>query len=329
MALAEELERLAQLHRDGDLTDDEYAAAKRQLLASEAATPQRKETDRAAAPAPAPAPQEAPAAPQQPVPASPSPPPAPPSLQQPPPAPARSHLPGPGDSRGEDRRQLALLPYRPESVDALAKWIVWGLWAFVGLTLVVGALLAYAAVKNAHWETLGTETALDASMAADDWYFNGYLASVVLFLIIGAAIIAWMWRIHAQLQATSNEPMRYSRGWVIFGWVIPVAFLFIPYRIVKDFVAKARAEDARPLLWWLAFVASVIAAAASSELWELENYNAAYATSAIEHVADIVAATALIQIVRSVTARQVSPDAAASGARHMPLSEMPPPARTY
>lgn len=289
MSLSEELDRLARLHRDGDLDDQEFARAKRHLLGAP--------TD---------------ASPASPVPAA-------DRASSARPSPDRTaHLPGDtaspspsraasrGSSRDESQAVAdARVPYAPRGIRALADWLIGMLWLYNAIAAVLGVLLAIAYFRNVTWEAGGGDAALSASAAADDTFLSGYALHVVVYLAIGTLLIVWLWRMYAQIRALSGEPMRYRRGWVIAAWFVPLANLVVPYQLVKDLVAKSgRPLAGVTLPWWLGFVSSVVLASAASEAYSAEAYTASYALYGLELLARAMSASALIQIVRHLTTAQ-------------------------
>jgi hypothetical protein len=57
-----------------------------------------------------------------------------------------------------------------------------------------------------------------------------FVISGVLALLTGVLFVAWLWRAYGQ----ATGPRSYGRGWVLFGWLCPIANLWIPPRVVHE-----------------------------------------------------------------------------------------------
>ncbi|MFI0960565.1 DUF4328 domain-containing protein [Streptomyces sp. NPDC021080] len=99
-------------------------------------------------------------------------------------------------------------------------------------------------------------------LVADMWFGNvlgwwkGTTVATVLLLMI------WMTSMRDLAERLWPEGQRRRRAWLFFGWVVPVADLFVPKMIVNDLWAAAepaaRRRRGHPLLtvWWLFAVAA-------------------------------------------------------------------------
>ncbi len=93
---------------------------------------------------------------------------------------------------------------------------------------------------------------------------------IALFVLTGFAFITWLALAYANLGALHLEP-RYSVGWAVGGWFVPVLGLWRPKQVVDDVwrsVDARRGDDGmgtppRSLLvgtWWFVWIAAFIAA---------------------------------------------------------------------
>ena len=75
----------------------------------------------------------------------------------------------------------------------------------------------------------------------------------VLNLIIAAVFLTWFYRARRNA-ARLAWPQRWSPGWAIGGWFVPIGLLWIPYQVMADiWRASLPAEAWRPWLpagWW-------------------------------------------------------------------------------
>jgi hypothetical protein len=61
-------------------------------------------------------------------------------------------------------------------------------------------------------------------------YADVFVISGMLAMITGVLFVSWLWRAHGQ----SLDPHRYGRAWVVGSWLLPVANLWVPPRLVHD-----------------------------------------------------------------------------------------------
>lgn len=79
-----------------------------------------------------------------------------------------------------------------------------------------------------------------------------FLATVVVFLV---------WFYEARVSAErSGWPQRRARGWTFWGWVIPIADLWIPFQIMRDIWRASLPPSSRskaawlPSVWWISWL---------------------------------------------------------------------------
>ncbi len=60
------------------------------------------------------------------------------------------------------------------------------------------------------------------------------LLTLIPYLLLGIFFVIWMKRAYDNLYHSGTENLRYTSGWAIAGWFIPLANLVIPYRIIKE-----------------------------------------------------------------------------------------------
>jgi hypothetical protein len=97
------------------------------------------------------------------------------------------------------------------------------------------------------------------------------LALLILYVLSAVAFLVWIQRSYARLAARGIIGLRYTPITAVIWFLVPVAFLFVPRRVVTELwhanplPAGARLERRRrvPMLvavWWTAFVAFAISA---------------------------------------------------------------------
>ena len=96
---------------------------------------------------------------------------------------------------------------------------------------------------------------------------GGLLTTYLGCAAAGVVVIMWLWRARAYAAAVATAPQRWSNGWVIAGWLVPVANLWVPAAVVSD-VARASAGEADPQadrlraivpFWWASWLGAWVA----------------------------------------------------------------------
>ena len=189
------------------------------------------------------------------------------------------------------------------NASGLAQAARWALYAdalvraaAVALTLVQGPEQAYF---NRFAETFGIILLL----------IN--LGSLILFLI-------WFYRANANVRAMGADGLMGSPGLSVGWFFIPIAFLFMPYVVVRDtWKASAAPRDWQgqptpplPGFWWAAFLTTYLVASFSFHL-ALDRFDDALGAVAmldlISNGAGVVANLLGAMLVQKIQALQVSP----------------------
>ncbi|MEO5875625.1 MAG: DUF4328 domain-containing protein [Streptosporangiaceae bacterium] len=92
-------------------------------------------------------------------------------------------------------------------------------------------------------------------------YSDVFVISGALAGITGLLFVTWLWRAHAQ----APGPIRYGRGWTVGGWLVPLANLWVPPRLVHDiWISSGRYQMAQRhgvglviIAWWTALLSSI------------------------------------------------------------------------
>ncbi|MFE0510777.1 DUF4328 domain-containing protein [Streptomyces sp. NPDC058964] len=147
------------------------------------------------------------------------------------------------------------------SQDRLARWTYGMLACFVLLTVaaVVAGWHKYQVLLALPLERSDDGAALGR---ADMWFGNltGWLQAA--FLATALMFILWLDSMRSLAETVWPQGQRRHRAWVFFGWLIPLAQLFIPKMFINDLWAAAEPATRRrrgtPLLtaWWLAVLAA-------------------------------------------------------------------------
>ncbi|MEU6256255.1 DUF4328 domain-containing protein [Streptomyces sp. NPDC047043] len=132
------------------------------------------------------------------------------------------------------------------------------------VVLVAFALVTFAAGLTA-WQkyrmlagTLTPGPYVDNPLVEVDTYFRnlmGWRTGLLVLALLQFSI--WLADMRDVADALWREGQRRRRGWLVFGWVIPLAQLFVPKMFINDLWAASRPASQRrrghPLLtvWWL------------------------------------------------------------------------------
>jgi hypothetical protein len=113
---------------------------------------------------------------------------------------------------------------------------------------------------------------VDNPLVGADTYFRnlmGWRTALLLMALFQFSI--WLANMRDIADVLWRQGQRRRRAWLIFGWVIPVAQLFIPKMFVNDLWAAGRPEPQRrrghPLLtaWWLSVLVAANAYSDASD----------------------------------------------------------------
>ena len=141
---------------------------------------------------------------------------------------------------------------------AVLQWIFasWVVFAGVGIVFrVIERLLLNRAARNVF-------SVSRADVLASDHRIDTFTVVQIAALVVTAVVfIIWFHRAYQQVRALGGE-MRYSDGWAIGSWFIPIAGLWIPKKLANDIwwgssPPEERAWPRHPALltaWWLAWI---------------------------------------------------------------------------
>jgi hypothetical protein len=153
------------------------------------------------------------------------------------------------------------------------------------------------------------------------------LGTFSLFAFVAAAIsvIAWCKRSYDNARALGATDLRYSSGWAIGGWLVPIANFFIPKRIADDLWRSSDPSlptriDGRwkfqPVhgilhLWWTVWMIQLLVGRAVERMavealnrGDLVDYRFALEVEGATELLFGFAGLLLIRIINDITARQ-------------------------
>jgi hypothetical protein len=205
-----------------------------------------------------------------------------------------------------------------------ARRLLW-LTAAVALVGVVANLNDTAAVRRAAGEPPGPAT--PSPLANGVFGVEG-----VLLLLTALVFLLWFRRAYWNLLALGAGRLRYTGGWAVWGWLVPLLSLVRPKQLLNDIwrasdpavpVGRPEAWRRRPvpsvlIWWWLVFLASVVARAVTTESFHAlvqvmtfgllgRAIDLIRPTSGVQALADLLTAAAALlalRVVQMVTERQ-------------------------
>jgi hypothetical protein len=111
--------------------------------------------------------------------------------------------------------------------------------AFSLIQIVIVIMIGDSAGENPIGELSGDQ---------DVW---GGLNVIDAFIEMAAMIMlsVWSYRAYRNLTALSGEPLRFTPGWVVGYWYIPVLSLFRPVQAMNDVWRLSSPEQSQPSIW--------------------------------------------------------------------------------
>jgi len=159
-------------------------------------------------------------------------------------------------------------PEHWRSTTGLRTALVWLLSSSIATTIAAGIALLHhnQVVDDYHQYRTSYAATQDAARLL------GVFAILAMAVLVATAVvfIVWMWRSVKNNELLDRVRPRYTSGWSIGGWFIPIGNLWIPVRIMHDLwqgsdPATQRHQDWRvlrrsPLIgwWWGFYLASRI-----------------------------------------------------------------------
>lgn len=136
----------------------------------------------------------------------------------------------------------------------------------------------------------------------------GSVFDLALFLLlpsfVGGAIsvLAWMYCAYSNLPVLGARRFRWSPGWAVGGWFVPIANLFIPYQTLRDLWSSADERPSLPLYWWVVWIIGNVFAAATVLVGKTTSVGLVVAI--LSDFLPVVAGILLIVIIQRITRRQ-------------------------
>lgn len=216
-------------------------------------------------------------------------------------------------------RELALLPVRPIATVATSMLFancaanVFGTWTDWHRYLVAADYVA------------GEPGVGVADLVSADNLAMGAVWLAFLALVAAATVfLTWLWRTRLNAERLCRAEHRWSRGWTVGAWFVPVVNLWFPRQVVDDIWRTSRPgvpEDtyradvlpSSPLVstWWYAMLANVAVFAVmrveTGREATIEVLKAAALYGTVSTLLLIAGATLLSRVIRQITQWQSTP----------------------
>lgn len=198
--------------------------------------------------------------------------------------------------------------YRSPRAHGTSTAVMLAIMAAITIVLAAVRALTAAAYGQGRFE-LDEPSAPELALACVSLpYLLGFILSAVCFL-------TWMHRVNGNIPALAGVTPRFSPGWAVGCWFVPIANLVWPYQAVREiWVASAPASRASarslalPGWWWAAWLTSNIIGSISGRV-SIGAKTAQVAAAAewygvLSDAISVAAALLAIVIVRRITADQ-------------------------
>ena len=146
---------------------------------------------------------------------------------------------------------------------------------------------------------------------------------IISYIAVVAAFLMWIYRASKNLSALGGSKQKFSPDWAVLLWFIPIASLWVPYKVTKEIWVESHPERTLPQawfkVWWATWIVSTVLGyfslkVSASDLNEIIlGHSQIMASDAIlgdslaiaSSTIHIAAALFLIIIVRRITANQI------------------------
>jgi Domain of unknown function (DUF4328) len=188
--------------------------------------------------------------------------------------------------------------------------------AVAAMAGVAVGMLANVLVLVADWRGInalkafqsGDITAQEALAQAE--FADNLIWPFLLLSVFGALpFLVWLWRARHNAEHLADvTSQRRARGWVIFGWFVPIVWFWFPYQVVSDIRTASRPGPVVPdtvvNAWWAAFTGSWMIERFTSSVTDIDVQLAVTVLSTLLYLA---AGVLVYLIVNQVTAWQETP----------------------
>ena len=164
------------------------------------------------------------------------------------------------------------LPDKSSIGNHLPGWLQGLLWSSAAL-LSLSGLFVLIAVNAAEKYFYKDMRAIDEWVDAEDTYTTLFGLSVLLGIASFVLLIIWTYRLHKVSSAhIDRRDRKWSSGWSIGGWFVPLANFVIPGMVISESIQVARARqrtgsgtnwrriprDSLLIYWWVLYGVGIL-----------------------------------------------------------------------
>ena len=214
---------------------------------------------------------------------------------------------------------MTTLDFRPLTVPALVATMV-----FLALGLITAvSIVSTVAEIGLLQQVASGETISEATANRNDQRQTllGYLY-IGAFVVAAISFLVWLNRASSNLPALAVENQRFSPGWAVGWWFVPIFWLWRPYQVVKEVWQGShpggvnpgplhrRDAPVSPLLgpWWATWLASNWLSTITARLFfsghTVQELISADWLSVVSDAISLVALALAILLIRQITSNQ-------------------------
>ncbi len=128
-------------------------------------------------------------------------------------------------------------PRKPASPFSSAHGLATAVVLLLGICMVIDAVAAVSSWWEVQLLNQGLEDGgiAEADAVANDGRQSAIgLGQIVALLITAILFLTWMHRVHKNLPALGASQLKYSPGWAVGSWFVPIMNLFRPYQVMQE-----------------------------------------------------------------------------------------------
>ena len=210
--------------------------------------------------------------------------------------------------------------YTVKDVAGLARWIRWLLIAdiVIGAAAIVSGLMEYKFLSDIQAGVHSDNPDIMALAEANDLRQMAIgFTQIGLFIVAGILTLIWLYRINANLRATGVNDLRYTPGWSIGCYFIPLLNLWAPFQAMKENWKASgdplnwRTQETPAILgwwWFLWLLNSVLSTAAyrfADRAGEIDTLLQSNILTNVSTAAGIALSLVFLKIVAYLTRRHI------------------------
>ncbi|MEV7013367.1 DUF4328 domain-containing protein [Streptosporangium sp. NPDC051022] len=132
-------------------------------------------------------------------------------------------------------------PVRPIRALAIAVVVTLGVGALVDVFSLVVTFERLSLVSG----LIDSPDSVDISAVEtnDSWYALCGVVDTAAYVLTGVVFVVWLYRARSNAEAITPIAHRRSKSLLIFGWIIPIASLWLPKQVVDDIWVTSTPQD--------------------------------------------------------------------------------------